>query len=99
LNNEDIGDYYNKGVEDILEWVMGVANSPQSEGRLKMVEAAREYYRLLEQAKDTAPEELGRIKARLDELAAPYSDNIAYHAFLQMKREVAGLGDDDNASR
>jgi len=35
LNDEQIGDYYNKGVEDILEWVMGVANSPQSEGRLK----------------------------------------------------------------
>lgn len=99
LNEEDIGDYYNKGVEDILEWVMGVANSPQSERRLKMVEVAREYYRLLEQAKETAPEELGRLKARLDELAAPYSDNIAYHAFLQMKREVARLGDDDNASR
>ncbi len=98
LNDEQIGDYYNKGVEDILEWVMGVANSPQSEGRLKMMEAAREYYRLLEHAKERAPEELERVKARLDELSAPYSDNIAYHAFLEMKREVAGLGD-DNASR
>ncbi|RKZ53824.1 MAG: AAA family ATPase [Candidatus Parabeggiatoa sp. nov. 3] len=98
LNDEQIGDYYNKGVEDILEWVMGVANSPQSEGRLKMMEVAREYYRLLEHAKERAPEELERVKARLDELSAPYSDNIAYHAFLEMKREVAGLGD-DNASR
>jgi predicted ATP-binding protein involved in virulence len=93
LNNDDIGEYYNKGVEDILEWVMGVSDSPQSERRLKMAEAAREYYQVLEQTKDTPPEELGRLKARLDELAAPYSDNIAYHAFLQMKREVAGLGD------
>jgi predicted ATP-binding protein involved in virulence len=98
LNKDDIGEYYNKGIEDILEWVMGVANSPQSERRLKMTEAAKKYYRLLEQAKQTPPEALELLKARLDELAAPYSDNIAYHAFLQMKREVAGLGETDNAS-
>ncbi len=98
LNNEDIGDYYNKGIEDILEWVMGVENAVQSEGRLKMVAVAKEYYGLLEDAKKIAPEKREQLKARLDELSAPYSDNIAYHAFLQMKREVAGLGDNDNAS-
>lgn len=31
------------------------------------------------------------LKNKLDELSAPFSDDQAYHAFLEMKRIAAGL--------
>lgn len=52
----------------------------------------KDYYRLLETAKNASPVEKERLKNRLDKLAAPFSDNMAYHAFLELQREVAGLG-------
>jgi hypothetical protein len=35
---------------------------------------------------------LENLKIELDELIEPYSDDVAYHAFLKMKR-LAKLGD------
>ncbi len=32
------------------------------------------------------------LKARLDALSAPFSENVAYHAFLEMERLATGLG-------
>ena len=56
------------------------------------MEVAEEYYRVLEQAEGASPEEVERLKKQLDELVAPFSDDMAYHAFLKMEREAAGLG-------
>ncbi|WP_252179255.1 AAA family ATPase [Endozoicomonas sp. 4G] len=33
-----------------------------------------------------------QLKQELDELSAPFSDNVAYHAFLEMERAASGLG-------
>ena len=35
---------------------------------------------------------LSQVLAQLDELSAPFSDDVAYYAFLEMERTAAGLG-------
>ncbi len=35
------------------------------------------------------------MKEHIDELAAPFSDDIAYYAFLRMERLAAGFKDND----
>jgi predicted ATP-binding protein involved in virulence len=47
LNDYDIGEYYNKSIEDILEWVMGVDNPQRSQRYKDMVTATKEYYQPL----------------------------------------------------
>jgi predicted ATP-binding protein involved in virulence len=87
-------EYENKSIEDITEYVMGVEIPQRSERYQKMMEAAQEYYRVLQDAKDAPPERIEELKTKLDELTMPYSDDPAYHAFLKMEREAAGLGRD-----
>lgn len=89
LNEGEPADYVDKPIDYVAEFVQGVSgSSPRYE---KMMEAAVEYYRVLEQAEGASPEEVERLKRRLDELVAPFSDDVAYHAFLKMEREAAGL--------
>ncbi len=48
---------------------------------------ATEYYTILQEGKHTDKKE--ELKERLDMLAAPFSDDIAFNAFLAMERYVA----------
>jgi len=48
----------------------------------------------LQSGKHAPPDQVEALKRRLDELSAPFSDNVAYHAFLEMEREAAGLGEE-----
>jgi predicted ATP-binding protein involved in virulence len=85
------GEYYNKSIEDIVESVMGV-DLPQHSQRWKdMMKAAEEYYRVLQEAQGANPEEIEKLKVKLDELSMPYSDDPAYQAFLKMERITTGL--------
>ena len=92
LDPQPVEEYHDKSIEDIAENVMGVEMPQKSERYLEMMEAAEEYYRVLQEAKDASSERLEKLKARLDELTIPYSDDPAYQAFLKMEREAAGLG-------
>ncbi len=97
LHTGPTGEYANRSIEDITEDVMGIPIPQRSERYNQMFAAAQEYYRVLEQAEGANPEEINRLKQKLDELVEPFSDNVAYHAFLQMERLAAGLdGDNDN---
>src|SRR5262249_26815093 len=97
LDNPQAGDFTNKSVEDITEEVQGV-ELPQRSKRFKdMMEAAEEYFAVLGKAADSPPEERERMKARLDELSMPYSDDPAYQAFLNMQRAASGI--DGNGER
>jgi len=90
LNEGEPAEYEDKPIDYVAEHVQGVSgSSPRYE---KMMEVAEEYYRVLQQAEEASPEEVERLKKRLDELVAPFSDDRAYHAFLKMEREAAGLG-------
>jgi predicted ATP-binding protein involved in virulence len=85
-------DYEHLSVEDVLEGVMGVRHVGRSLRWRRMMKAAKAYYRVLQSANGATAEEKERLKARLDKLSAPYGDNPAYIAFLEMEREAAGLG-------
>ena len=84
-------EYQDKSIEDIVELVMDVPLPQMSERKQDMLEVAKEYYATLEQAKGAQGPELEGLKARLDELSTPFSEDPAYQAFLEMER-VAALG-------
>ncbi len=93
--NDGLGGAENS-IEDIAEKYMGVDLPQRSQRYREMMEAAKKYYTVLKRAKDAAEDvdsaEVKNLKAELDKLSAPFSDNPAYMAFLEMKREAAGLG-------
>jgi len=91
LNDSEPADYSDQSIENIAEYQMGVEIPQRSQRYLDMMAAAKEYYRVLEQAKEASSDQIEQLENRLDELSAPFSDNIAYHAFLEMRREAAGL--------
>ncbi len=86
--------YVGRSIEDIVEDVMGVPLPSRSLRLQNMFDAATEYYQLLERAKELperASAEKEQLKTKLDALVAPFSDDVAYHAFLNMERLAAGL--------
>ncbi|ACK64714.1 SMC domain protein [Rippkaea orientalis PCC 8801] len=90
---EEIEEYENKSIEDIGENVMGIENIQRSEKYQEMMRVAEEYYKVLQEAKSADSQQIKQLKQKLDELIEPYSDQVAYHAFLKMERQAAGLGD------
>lgn len=84
--------FSNRSIEDIVEEIMGIPVPQRSERYQQMYKVAQEYYRILQEAKNVEDAQKEQLKQRLDELSAPYSDNVAYHAFLEMERIAAGLG-------
>lgn len=94
LNEPDLipaAEYENKNIEYITENVMHVPHPYRNERYQRMMETAEKYYQMLENANNTSPEELENLKIELDELIEPYSDDVAYHAFLKMERLARGL--------
>lgn len=92
LDNPEADGFANKSVEDIAEDLQRVYNPQRSKRWQDMMEAAKEYYAVLRDATGKSPEEVARLKNRLDELSLPFSDDPAYQAFLQMQRAAVGMG-------
>ncbi|TYQ30516.1 AAA family ATPase [Pseudanabaena sp. UWO310] len=95
LNNPDsipAAEYENKSIEDIAENVMHVPQTHRADRYQKMMDVAERYYQMLENTSQASPEEIERLKIELDDLIEPYSDNVAYYAFLKMKK-LAALGE------
>lgn len=86
----------NNSLEDITEAVMGVAVPQRSYRYQQMYESAKEYYSVLQSVKEANAEYKEELKQKLDTLVAPFSDNPAYHAFLEMERLAVGLGKSEN---
>lgn len=82
------GPYANESPEDIAERHMGVELPQRSERRRHEYEVASHYYDLLEQIPEADEVELAKLKAELDTILAPYSDNQAYVAFLELRRHM-----------
>jgi predicted ATP-binding protein involved in virulence/Flp pilus assembly protein TadD len=85
-------EFINRSIEDIIEWVMRVSLPQRSERLQRMYEVAKQYYSLLQEAESADETTKNELKTKLDELSAPFSENVAYHAFLEMERLAAGLG-------
>lgn len=89
LDPEEFAEYSDKSVEDIAENVMGVELPQKSERFKEMLETAEDYFRLVQHAQPASEEERNRIRAQLDELSEPFSDDPAYIALLRIEREKA----------
>ena len=86
LDDLVIGNYENRGLEEIVMKVMGIENPDVSPHYFKMLDAAKEYFHQLELAPLMNSENLAQLKLSLDELARPYADNPAYQALLELER-------------
>jgi predicted ATPase len=80
--------FHQKSIEDIAEEVQGVEIPQKSKRYVDMMAAAEAYYTLLRQPAANAAD-LNRLKLQLDELAAPFSDDPAFQAFLKQQRMLA----------
>ncbi|MCQ9375933.1 AAA family ATPase [Methyloversatilis sp. XJ19-13] len=79
-------------VEEIARGIMGVT-TPQVSARYdEMKDVAFKYLETLEEAAKAPAEKLAEYKERLATSVAPYADNPAFQAFLEMKR-AAKLGE------
>jgi predicted ATP-binding protein involved in virulence len=87
LDPDELGEYADKSIEDIAENVMGVELPQKSERYLQMVGAAKTYFRLLREPKPDAAT-IDAAEQRLNELAAPFSDDPAFQALLRVERET-----------
>lgn len=87
-------EFANRSIEDIVEDIMGVEVPQRSARYQEMYETAKRYYSILDQAKEKNTNTLlekEKLKKKLDELIAPFSVNVAYYAFLEMERKLAGI--------
>ncbi len=79
------------GIEEIAEDLMGVDNAASSPRYQQMRETAREYIEAVDAAAAAPQAQREGLVTRLDEDLAPFADNPAFQALLEMKR-VARLG-------
>ena len=86
LDDDLAGEWENRGIEEISFKVMGVVSPEVSPRYLQMLDAARDYFRVLENVTHADADERGRLRQRLQSLVAPYADNPAYQAFLEANR-------------
>ena len=91
LETEEFGEYADRSIEDIAENVMGVEVPQKSERYRQMMSAAENYFRLLHTAGVT-PKKVDAARRELERLAAPYSDDPAFQAFLKLQRETSSDG-------
>lgn len=92
LDAQPISETGNLGVEEIARGLMHVERPEVGPRYEDMVEVAKNYLATLEEAREAPGEKLEEFKERLAESIAPYADNPAFQAFLEMKR-VAKLGE------
>ena len=89
--------FSDRSIEDIAEDIMGIPVPSRSQRLQEMHDIALQYYELLGKAEGATEVEKAELKEKLDELSAPFSENVAYHAFLERKRLKAGLGESGQA--
>ena len=92
LDGQPTAELGNKSLEEIARGIMGVSRPEVSERYEEMKTVARNYLETLELADKTPEDKLEAFKQELAKSIAPYADNPAFQAFLEMKR-AAKLGE------
>jgi predicted ATP-binding protein involved in virulence len=92
LDGQPTAQLANMSVEEIAQGIMGISNPQVSLRYEEMKGAAKHYLELLEEASKAPEEKLTAFKEQLADAVAPFADNPAFQAFLEMKRAVK-LGD------
>lgn len=92
LDGQPTAQLSNKPLGEIAQGIMGVDRPEVSKRYDKMKATGMEYLELLDEADKAPREKLEEFKEKLAECIAPYSDNPAYQAFLEMQR-IKRLGE------
>ncbi len=72
-------------LEEVARLVMDVTNTKRSPHYQHMLDTARRYLDLVEEAKTAGPDRRGDIQQELISILAPFTDNPAYTALLERK--------------
>jgi hypothetical protein len=72
-----------EGAVEVMQTIWDMKQASNAE----MWKTAEEYYEILYENKDASPEQKEAVQQRLDDLLAPYSNDIAYYAFLKIKKQ------------
>lgn len=91
LDSQPLAELENKGVEEISRALMGVDRPDVSERYEEMKVVAKTYLEMLNEAAAAPEKKLADYRKRLAESIAPYADNPAFQAFLELK-QVTKLG-------
>lgn len=92
LDGLPTADLANMSVDDIARGIMHIQNPATSLRYEEMKNVATDYLRTVDEASSAPPEQLDDFKERLSQSIAPYADNPAFQAFLELKR-AAKLGE------
>lgn len=88
LDGQSTANLGNEPIQTIAHDIQGVENTETSARYDEMKSVARDYLEILEDAAMAPEDKLEQYKRRLAESIAPYADNPAFQAFLEMKRTV-----------
>lgn len=91
LQGQPVPQLGNLSVNLIANGLMGVDRPDVSRRYAEMVDAAKGYLLMLEEAVDAPENELAVYERQLADRVAPYADNPAFQAFLELKH-AARLG-------
>jgi predicted ATP-binding protein involved in virulence len=89
LDAQSVPETGNLGVEEIARGLMGVKHPEVSRRYYEMVGKAKEYLMLLQEAAKSPDAKLAEFEERLASGIAPFADNPAFQAFLEMERAAA----------
>ncbi|OTW84070.1 AAA family ATPase (plasmid) [Bacillus cereus] len=85
--------FVNKSLEDVTTSVMGITHPQRNEKLQRLYELTKEYYLLIKNSLDPSnsnshpQQDIQSLKLEIDELSSLFSDNVAYHAILEIERE------------
>jgi len=79
-------EYSNRGLEEVAKNIQDIDEPNLTPRYIKMLDAARNYYRALEGLKHNGGKSLIKLENALNELIEPYPDEPAYRAFLELHK-------------
>ena len=88
LDENTNAEYHNLSIEDIAENVQGVELPQKSKRYRDMMAVAEAYYKRLHEFNNESDAELEKLRADLDELSIPFSDDPAFVARLKFERDT-----------
>ena len=92
IDEEKAADFANMSIEDIAEVIQGIENPQRSKRHQDMLKAAEAYFTLLRRELPQSQKEITKLKDELNRLSAPFSNDAAYQAWLNIER-LSVLGD------
>ena len=91
LDGQSVPELGNLSVETIAKGLMGIERPDVGQRYEEMVGVAKSYLQMLDETKRSPAEKLAEYEKQLAAKLAPYADNPAFQAFLEMKH-AAKLG-------